>query len=100
MQTLAAITVDVAFIAVVFVAFFFVRPELPKKKRASEDDLTSTWRHWIKKKSRPSLSVPPAEQVLGAFSPDTCGVAASHNGDSAFFFRDCCRALSFKRRRT
>ena len=42
MQTLAAITVDVAFIAVVFVAFFFVRPELPKKKRASEDDLTST----------------------------------------------------------
>lgn len=34
MQTLAAITVDVAFIGVVFVAFFFVRPDLHKERVA------------------------------------------------------------------
>ena len=53
------------------------RPELPKKKRASEDDLTSTW---------------ASSSALGAFSPDACGVAASRNGNHAFFFQDCCRA--------
>ena len=31
-------------------------------------------------------------KVLGAFSPDTCEVAASHNGDSALSFQECCRA--------
>jgi hypothetical protein len=31
-------------------------------------------------------------KVLGAFGPDTCGIAASHNGDSARLFQDCCRA--------
>ena len=30
--------------------------------------------------------------MLGAFSPDTGGVAASHNGDSALSFQECCRA--------
>jgi hypothetical protein len=55
LQTLAAITVDVAFIAVVFVAFFFVRPELPKKKRASEDDLTSTWGETLDKEKIQTL---------------------------------------------
>jgi len=30
--------------------------------------------------------------VLGAFGPDTSGVAASHNGDSALFFPECRRA--------
>ena len=27
------------------------------------------------------------QKVLGAFCPDTCGVAASHNGDSALRFQ-------------
>ena len=31
-------------------------------------------------------------KVLGAFGAHTCGAAASHNGDSARFFQDCCRA--------
>ena len=30
--------------------------------------------------------------MLGAFGPDTNGVAASHNGDSALFFPECRRA--------
>ena len=30
--------------------------------------------------------------MLGAFGPDTSGVAASHNGDSALFFPECRRA--------
>jgi hypothetical protein len=31
-------------------------------------------------------------KVPGAFGPDTCGAAASHNADSARLFQDCCRA--------
>ena len=34
MQSLVAITVDVAFIVVFFVALFFVRPDFPKEKAA------------------------------------------------------------------
>ena len=62
--------------------------------------------------SAPSLSLAPSQEkiktffklsayetviskqrkVLGTFSLDTCGVAASHNGDSALSFQKCCRA--------
>ena len=55
MQTAAAILIDV----VLFAAYFFVlslaRPELPKKKRASEDDLTSTWGETLDKEKIQTL---------------------------------------------